>query len=157
MHLFLRRCFRFMNNTANCCQNHWVTSPNNFTANGRLKYIYRSSFSGRNGLAILASATSQRHFAKKYLFFCLPPTLLKMYPDFWGEKIPKGYSAISGWLNTENFVCETTPQNGIFRIYQKSVFFKFLNSIVYYQKIIHESLTNFPRYLQDENFQKLSI
>ena len=81
-----------------------------------------------------------------------------MYPDFWGEKIPKGNSAISGWLNTEIFFCETTPQNGIFRIYQKSVFFKFLNkSIVYYKKIIYESLINLPRYLQDENFQKLSI
>ena len=26
-----------------------------------------------------------------------------MYPDFWGKKIPKGNSAISGWLNTEKF------------------------------------------------------
>ena len=40
--------------------------------------------------------------------------LLKMYPDFWGEKIPKRNSAISGWLNTETFCVKNDPTKRYF-------------------------------------------
>ena len=40
--------------------------------------------------------------------------LLKMYSDFWGEKIPKRNSAISGWLNTEKFCVKNDPTKRYF-------------------------------------------
>ena len=37
-----------------------------------------------------------------------------MYPDFWGDKIPKRNSAISGWLNTEKFCVKNDPTKRYF-------------------------------------------